>query len=153
MARQEDGEKLCQHNALDFVRPLFEHLRREGERSRITAAGGLCAVVVVLFALLRSGLASDLSGGTFVWLSGGGFGPPIANVALSFVREDGSTAFATTSGATGRYSISLAPGRYYVLADILTTRTITAPQASRWWTPIAMEPLISSYESRRSQQC
>ena len=83
----------------------------------MTSGRGLSAAVAVLFALLLCGCASGLRGGTFVQLGGGGIGAPIASVSLSFVKEDGSAAFATTSDASGRYAISLAPGRYYMLAS------------------------------------
>ena len=82
----------------------------------MTSGRGLSTAVAALLALLLCGCASGLRGGTFVQLGGGGIGAPIASVSLSFVKEDGSAAFATRSDASGRYSISLAPGRYYVLA-------------------------------------
>jgi Histidine phosphatase superfamily (branch 1) len=82
----------------------------------MTGARRPSAAAAVLFGLLLCGCASGLSGGVFVRPSGGGIGAPIANVALSFVREDGSAAFAAVSDANGRYAISLDPGRYYMLA-------------------------------------
>jgi hypothetical protein len=74
------------------------------------------ALAIVAAALLLPwlhGCASGLQGGTFE--SAGG--PTIANVSLSFVKEDGSASFGTTSNASGRYSIALSPGRYYLLAQ------------------------------------
>lgn len=83
----------------------------------MNAARGLSAAVAVLLALLLGGCASGLRGGTFVLPVGGGIGATIPGVSLSFVKEDGSAAFATSSDASGRYAISLAPGRYYMLAS------------------------------------
>lgn len=83
----------------------------------MSAARGNSATVAVLLALLLGGCASGLRGGTFVRPVGGGIGATIPGVSLSFVKEDGSAAFATASDASGRYSISLAPGRYYMLAS------------------------------------
>lgn len=83
----------------------------------MSAGRRFSAAVAVLLALLLGGCASGLRGGTFVQLGGGGIGAPIPGVSISFVKEDGSAAFATASDASGRYSISLAPGRYYMLAS------------------------------------
>lgn len=83
----------------------------------MSAARGLFAAAAMLLALLLGGCASGLRGGTFVLPVGGGIGATIPGVSLSFVKEDGSAAFATASDANGRYSISLAPGRYYMLAS------------------------------------
>lgn len=72
----------------------------------------LCIALLALLLLWLQGCASGRQGGAFVQPGGA----PIANVALSFVREDGSASFGATTSATGRYRISLAPGRYYLLA-------------------------------------
>lgn len=71
------------------------------------------AVLVVMIAACKPGL----NGSTYVRHSDGGIGPTIPNIALSFVKEDGSAAFSTTSDTSGHYSISLSTGRYYVLAS------------------------------------
>ncbi|HET7794287.1 MAG TPA: histidine phosphatase family protein [Rhizobacter sp.] len=73
----------------------------------------LTMATVALLLLWLHGCASGLHGGTFE--SAGG--PTIANVSLSFVKEDGSASFDTTSNASGQYSIALSPGRYYLLAQ------------------------------------
>ncbi len=73
----------------------------------------LCIALLALLLLWLQGCASGRQGGAFVQPGGA----PIANVALSFVREDGSASFGATTSASGRYSISLAPGRYYLLAS------------------------------------
>jgi phosphohistidine phosphatase SixA len=75
------------------------------------------ALLVLLLVAPASAFASGLAGRTYERPSGGGIGPPIPNVALSFVKEDGSAAFGVTTAANGSYSISLAAGRYYVLAS------------------------------------
>jgi broad specificity phosphatase PhoE len=72
----------------------------------------LCIAVLAMLLLWLQGCASGRQGGAFVQPGGA----PVANVALSFVREDGSASFGATTSASGRYSISLAPGRYYLLA-------------------------------------
>ena len=72
----------------------------------------LCLAVLVLLLMWLQGCASGRQGGAFAQPSGA----PIANVALSFVREDGSASFGATTSASGRYSIALAPGRYTLLA-------------------------------------
>jgi len=72
----------------------------------------LCVALLALLLLWLQGCASGRQGGAFVQLGGA----PVANVALSFVREDGSASFGATTSASGRYSIALAPGRYTLLA-------------------------------------
>lgn len=74
------------------------------------------AALVALLVLLTNACTPGLAGHAYVRLSDGGIGPAISDVALSFVKEDGSAAFGTTTDANGSYSISLAAGRYYVLA-------------------------------------
>lgn len=69
-------------------------------------------VLLALIILWLQGCASGLQGGAFVTPGG----PGIANVSLSFVKEDGSASLAATTSASGRYSISLSPGRYTMLA-------------------------------------
>ena len=66
-----------------------------------------------LFLSLLQGCATGKQGGAFEQP----VGPAIANVALTFVKEDGSASFGTTTNASGRYRISLAAGRYYALAS------------------------------------
>jgi broad specificity phosphatase PhoE len=78
---------------------------------RLTRALSIATVALLL--LLLQGCATGLQGGTFEQP----VGASIANVSLSFVREDGSASFSATSNASGRYSISLSPGRYYTLAS------------------------------------
>ncbi|AOW12539.1 hypothetical protein LPB72_15940 [Hydrogenophaga crassostreae] len=68
---------------------------------------------VALFLSLLQGCATGKQGGAFEQP----VGPAIANVALTFVKEDGSASFGTTTNASGRYRISLAAGRYYALAS------------------------------------
>jgi len=72
----------------------------------------LCIALLALLLLWLQGCASGRQGGAFVEAGGA----PIANVALLFIREDGSAAFGAVTSASGRYSISLAPGRYTLLA-------------------------------------
>lgn len=72
----------------------------------------LTVATVAVLLLWLQGCATGLQGGTFEQP----VGAPIGNVSLSFVKEDGSASFGATSSASGRYSISLAPGRYYTLA-------------------------------------
>lgn len=66
-----------------------------------------------LFLTLLQGCATGKQGGAFEQP----VGAAIADVALTFVREDGSASFGTTTNASGRYRISLTPGRYYTLAS------------------------------------
>ena len=68
---------------------------------------------VALFLSLLQGCSTGKQGGAFEQP----VGPAIANVALTFVKEDGSASFDTTTNASGRYRISLTPGRYYALAS------------------------------------
>lgn len=73
-----------------------------------------CAVAIMLpFAPLNGAV---VTGHTYVRLSNDGIGPTISHVALSFVKEGSTSAVTTTSDATGHYSITLNPGRYYFLA-------------------------------------
>lgn len=69
--------------------------------------------LLALIILWLQGCASGLQGGAFVMPGG----PAVANVSLSFIKEDGSASFGATTSASGRYSISLAPGRYTMLAS------------------------------------
>jgi 2,3-bisphosphoglycerate-dependent phosphoglycerate mutase len=66
--------------------------------------------------LLLAGCAAGLQGHTYTRAADGGIGPVVPQVALSFIREDGGTGTTAQSDAAGRYTVSLQPGRYYVLA-------------------------------------
>jgi len=79
----------------------------------MTLSRAFCIATLALLILWLQGCASGLQGGVFVHAGG----PNIANASLSFVKEDGSAAFGATSSASGRYSISLPPGRYYMLGS------------------------------------
>ncbi len=81
--------------------------------SFVRLARPLVVALLALIILWLQGCASGLQGVT----SGTQGGPSIANVSLSFIKEDGSAAFGATSSASGRYSISLSPGRYTMLAS------------------------------------
>jgi broad specificity phosphatase PhoE len=76
----------------------------------------LCFLALMVFMAWLSVDASDLRGQAFVRLPGGDIGAPIPAVSLSFVKEDSSASFSTTTDANGRYAINLEPGRYYWLA-------------------------------------
>jgi 2,3-bisphosphoglycerate-dependent phosphoglycerate mutase len=73
-----------------------------------------CAVALML--PVAPILGSGLTGRTYASQSNGSPGPTIANVTLVFVKENDSSARKTISDASGYYSISLDPGRYYTLA-------------------------------------
>src|SRR4029077_1880344 len=73
-----------------------------------------CAAALLL--PVASILGSGLTGHTSERQSNGGIGATIANAALSFVKENGDSAVTTTSDASGHYSVTLNPGRYYVMA-------------------------------------
>ena len=90
----------------------------------------LCVFALMGFIACQSAYASGLRGQAFVRLPGGGIGAPIPAVSLSFVKEDSSALFSTTTDANGRYSINLAPGRYYWLAAHGNLRTIAVRPAS-----------------------
>jgi len=83
-----------------------------GEAVRVKGSRAAWVAATLLVTLCLGGCASGLQG--VAWVQPGG--APIANVELSFVKEDGSAAFATSSSASGSYRIALDPGRYYMLA-------------------------------------
>ena len=72
---------------------------------------------LALLAAFVAACSPGLRGHAYQREADGGIGPTIAGVALSFVKEDGSSAFSATTGADGSYSIGLSAGRYYVLAS------------------------------------
>jgi broad specificity phosphatase PhoE len=76
----------------------------------------LCVLALMGFMACLSAHASGLRGQALVRLPGGGIGAPIPAVSLSFVKEDSSASFSTTTDANGQYAINLDPGRYYWLA-------------------------------------
>jgi broad specificity phosphatase PhoE len=74
----------------------------------------LCAVLLGLAAL--AGCASGLQGMTYTRSPGAAIGAALPDLALSFVKEDGSAKVDTRSDAAGRYRVNLAPGRWTALA-------------------------------------
>ena len=74
-------------------------------------------LLILLLIAPTSAYASGLTGHVYVRLSDGGIGPPIPGVLLSFLKTNGSGAGYAFTDANGRYSISLAKGRYYVRAS------------------------------------
>jgi broad specificity phosphatase PhoE len=73
-------------------------------------------LIVSLAVVALAGCGTGYQGGVYQRMADGSIGPTISQVAIKFVKEDGSVIETTTSDASGRYSIALGVGRYRVTA-------------------------------------
>jgi phosphohistidine phosphatase SixA len=77
---------------------------------------GLLVITNCPLAVRGDLLSTGYEGQAFERGPGGGIGPLIQGVALTFVKEDGSHTFESITDSQGRYRMPLAPGRYWVRA-------------------------------------
>jgi len=60
--------------------------------------------------------ATGYQGFAYERLSNGSIGPKIAGVKIVFTKEDGSASYTVYTNSSGYYKVTLAAGRYYVVA-------------------------------------
>lgn len=82
----------------------------------VVIAAGLLVITNCPLPVRGDSLSTGYAGQAFERNPGGGIGPPIQGVALTFVKEDGSHTFESITDSQGRYHLPLAPGRYWVRA-------------------------------------
>lgn len=112
----------------------------------------IAALVLLLDAAGPALAASQLSGAAHVRLPDGSIGAPIANVAIALISENGGTVVRTSTDAHGRYSIPVAPARYYVIASHLDYEdyssapgfSVVAPNTKHTMNVFLREPLVTT---------
>lgn len=88
---------------------------RSSIRVRAQVRAALLAVCLAL-AVWPAFALSGFRGQTYVRNADGSIGAALPNVAIGFVKEDGSARVDVRSDASGRYTVELAPGRWTAIA-------------------------------------